>query len=90
MKKTANVVTGDRRVFLAAAISAALFLFASCSPKERVIENPLIDLANTSVIDITRVEITDTSTVLTVDAMYIPHYWITIDSGTYLYAKSTG
>ncbi|MBO8482733.1 MAG: TlpA family protein disulfide reductase [Bacteroidetes bacterium] len=86
MKKTANVVTGDRRVFLAAAISAALFLFASCSPKERVIENPLIDLANTSVIDITRVEITDTSTVLTVDAMYIPHYWITIDSGTYLYA----
>ena len=76
----------DCRGFLAAAAAAVFFSFASCSPKERVIENPLIDLANTSVIDITRVEITDSSTVLTVDAMYIPHYWITIDSGTYLYA----
>lgn len=55
-------------------IAAALpLVMVACSPKERVVENPLIDTSNTTTIDISRVEITDSATVLHADARFIPH-----------------
>ena len=68
-------------------IAAALpLVMVACSPKERVVENPLIDTSNTTTIDISRVEITDSATVLHADARFIPHYWIQISSDSYIMA----
>lgn len=47
-------------------------------------DNPLIESTNTSTLDITRVELTDTSTVLYVDACFVPGFWIRIDSDSYI------
>lgn len=44
----------------------------ACAPKNRIIENPLIDVTNTTTVDITRVEMTDSTTVLNVEAYFHP------------------
>ena len=62
------------------------FLWAACTSGPRTVENPLIETANTMTLDISRVELTDTATILTVDAYFNPHMWIRIDSRTYLRA----
>lgn len=75
------------KVFTTSAILTLVALLSSCSsPGPRTIENPWINLANTSTIDIDKVELTDSATVLTVKATFIPHYWIKIASGTHLVA----
>lgn len=62
-------------------------LLSSCSPSgPRTIDNPWINFANTSTIDINKVELTDSATVLTVKATFIPHNWIKIASVTHLVA----
>lgn len=60
----------------------------SCTPGENgTVEHPLIDIANTDAIDIARVELTDSATVLYIDAYYEPHNWIRIASDSYLKAN---
>lgn len=71
------------RSFLIPAIVSA-FAASSCTEGNRTAENPLIEASNTMTIDISRVELTDSSTIVDVDAYFIPGYWIRIDSGTYL------
>lgn len=67
------------------ALAAALT--ASCAvPEERTVEFPLVDLSNTSIVSISKVSLTDSSTVLSVEAQYVPHYWIQISSDSYLMA----
>ena len=61
-------------------------LLASCTPRNRVVENPLIGAANTMTLDIPKIELSDTATVLHVDAYFRPRNWIRIDAGTYLAA----
>lgn len=65
---------------------AAGALLASCTPANRVVENPLVGAANSMTLDIPRIELSDTATVLHVDAYFRPHNWIRIDAGTYLMA----
>lgn len=49
------------------ALAAALT--ASCAvPEERTVEFPLVDLSNTSIVSISKVSLTDSSTVLSVEA----------------------
>ena len=60
--------------------------FAACQSGPRTVENPLIETSNTMTLDITKVELTDTATILQVDAYFQPRYWIRIDSKTYLQA----
>lgn len=62
------------------------FLGAACTGGPRTVENPLIETASTTILDVSRVELTDTATILTVDAYYNPHQWIKIDSRTCLRA----
>lgn len=62
------------------------FLGAACTGGPRTVENPLIETASTTMLDVSRVELTDTATILTVDAYYNPHQWIKIDSRTCLRA----
>ncbi len=61
-------------------------ILPSCSHGEKVVENPYVETCNTTTIDISRIELTDSATVLHVDAYYVPNYWIRIDSGTYIQA----
>jgi len=73
-----------RIIPLLATIAAALA--AGCTPANRLVENPLIEASNTLTIDIAKVELSDTATVLHVNASYTPHRWIRIASGSYLQA----
>ena len=52
----------------------------------RVVDYPIINFANTNVIDIQKVELTDSNTKVYVKAHFRPHYWIQIASDTYLNA----
>lgn len=52
----------------------------------RTVEYPFIEMANTYSVDVAKVELADTATVLHIDAYYRPHYWISIASKGYLLA----
>lgn len=52
----------------------------------KTVEYPFIEMANTYSVDVAKVELADTATVLHIDAYYRPHYWISIDSKGYLLA----
>ena len=69
-------------LFLIAAALGALL--PSCTPANRVVENPLIATANTQTLDIVKVELSDTATVLHMNAYYRPKNWIVISSDSYL------
>ena len=60
-------------LFLIAAALGALL--PSCTPANRVVENPLIETANTRTLDIVKVELSDTATVLHMNAYYRPKNW---------------
>lgn len=61
-------------------------LATACAPQEKAVDYPLIEAANTTTIDIARVELTDSATVLHTDATFTPHHWIRIDAESYLQA----
>lgn len=66
-----------------------LLCMALCLPaqaKEKVVEYPLIQSCNNGTIDISRVELTKSATRLCIYANYRPHYWIRLDSKSYLQA----
>ena len=62
-------------------------LLASCGYRQRVVENPLIGNAATTAMDVVKVQLTDSVTMLDVNAYYYPNYWIKIASDSYLQAK---
>ena len=74
-----------RKLLTSGAVAVGMLL-ASCTPANRVVENPLIGAANTMTLDFPNIEMIDTATVLHVDAYFRPHNWIRIDAGTYLLA----
>ena len=74
-----------RKLLTSGAVAVGMLL-ASCTPANRVVENPLIGAANTMTLDFPKIELRDTATVLHVDAYFRPHNWIRIDAGTYLLA----
>ncbi|MCM1108540.1 MAG: thioredoxin family protein [Clostridium sp.] len=59
---------------------------ASGNGSPRTVDYPLYEMHNSPTLDITRVELTDTATLLHIDARYRPGYWIRISSDTYLKA----
>ena len=63
-------------------------LLASCGYRQRVVENPLIGNAATTAMDVVKVQLTDSVTMLDVNAYYYPNYWIKIASDSYLQAKA--
>lgn len=74
------------RKMIGAAVAAMVCLFASCGKQERVVDYPLIEVTNTRMLDITRVELTDTATVVTMEVRAFPEYIIQIGSDAYLQA----
>ena len=69
------------------ALAATAWLGTTANtPVPRSVENPFIESANTMTLDIAKVELSDTATVLYTDAYFRPHYWIKISSESYLQA----
>ena len=66
--------------------TAAVWLATACTQRDKCVENPLIEASNTMTLDISKVELSDTATVLYTDAYFRPHYWIKISSESYLLA----
>ena len=75
----------NKMSLLALAATAWLGTTAN-TPVPRSVENPFIESANTMTLDISKVELSDTATVLYTDAYFRPHYWIKISSESYLQA----
>lgn len=75
----------NKMALLALAATAWLSTTAN-TPVIRSVENPFIESANTMTLDIAKVELSDTATVLYTDAYFRPHYWIKISSESYLQA----
>ena len=71
-------------LFLSCAIISIATI--SCAPRNRTVENPFIEAANTETLDITKVTVSDTATILHVEAYFRPKYWIKIAAGSYLEA----
>lgn len=64
----------------------ACMLYMPCISANRVVDNPLIGATNTLTLDIPKVELRDTATVLHVDIHTTPNGGISIDANTYLQA----
>ena len=63
---------------------AGLLLLASCTPENRVIEHPVYTARNNNTIEVSKVSLTDSTTVLDIQATFTPGYWIKIVSNTLL------
>lgn len=72
-------------ILKSAVMMTALFS-ASFAMAGKVVDRPFIGDSNTASIDIDRVELTDTATVLTMHGYYQPHYWIRLVPETTLQA----
>lgn len=70
----------------AAIAFAAVIAFAGCSQSGPRTVEPMINFANTTSIDIVKAELTDSNTVLHINAHYRPGFWIKIAGDTYLEA----
>lgn len=57
--------------------------------QSRTVELPPAAYANTRSLEISKVTLTDTATVLEMDAFYIPGYWIRVVSDSYLLSNGT-
>ena len=72
---------------LIALASVALMLLAACSsPQPRTIENPSIAATNGNTIDVTKVELNDSATVLTIHAQFRPGWWIQLAPESHIVA----
>lgn len=68
-------------------ILLATAAIAGCSTKNvNMIERPAVDFYTTETLDINRIELTDSTTVLHFSAVYIPGFWIRLDKGTHIVA----
>lgn len=61
-----------------------LMLLMSCTPENRVIEKPVFLASNTTHIEVSKVNMTDSCTVLDIYARYRPGYWIRVNSTSML------
>ena len=61
-----------------------LMLLVSCTPENRVIDKPVFLASNTTSIEVSKVTLTDSTTVLDIFARYTPGWWIKIASTGYL------
>ncbi len=75
------------RNLLFAAVGLTALAYMSCSgPTNYSVEYPSIGGASTSSLDISRIDVTDSSTVIHFNAYNRPGWWIMVDSATYIIA----
>ena len=78
MKKHIELVKGCMLTFLVS------MLLVGCSLDNRVIDKPVFLASNTTGIEIGKVTLTDSTTVLDIYASYYPNYWIKIAKSSIL------
>ncbi len=67
---------------------ALLIVLSACGQSgHRMVERPEFAARNTSTLEIDKVTVNDTATIVQIDAYFHPHYWIRIASDTYLRAN---
>lgn len=64
----------------------AAVALAGCARGEKTVEYPDVDFYTTETLDISKIELTDSTTVLHFSAVYIPGFWIRLDEGTHIVA----
>lgn len=68
-------------------LSLLLVIIASgCGHETNAVEYPAVDFYTTETLDVNRIELTDSTTVLHFSAVYIPNFWIRLDKGTHIVA----
>ena len=67
-------------------ILSAVLCIASCTqqPHRGIIETPLYEVRNTNVIEVSRIDLTDSTTVMHFEARFTPHWWIKMVSSTFI------
>ena len=63
-----------------------IFSIVACTPKEKSVENPYFESTSTRMMDIRKVEMNDSATVVSVDAYQQPKFWISFTSKIHLLA----
>jgi len=48
--------------------------------QKRTIVNPAYEVKNTGIYNVTKIELTDTATLLSMHITFVPHWWVTYDS----------
>lgn len=67
-----------------------LVIFTGCSKKRaEVIENPVFDVWNSTILEIDKIEMNDSATVIHFDAFSQPGWWISINEATYIRESDT-
>lgn len=75
-----------KRIVAGITVTGALTAIAASLPPSRTIDFPIINYSNTSALEISNVELTDSSTIVNVNVHFRPHNWIKIQSGCQLRA----
>lgn len=78
-----NIVEIFRNAALPALLAVVL---VGCARDVRTVEYPDVDFYTTETLDIRKIELTDSATVLHFSAVYIPGFWIRLDEGTHIVA----
>ena len=65
-------------------IMGILLVLSGCTPENRVIDKPVFLASNTTSIEVSKVTLTDSTTVLDIFARFTPGYWIKIASSSTL------
>ena len=68
-----------------------MFLFVgilvACQPKERVIDYPAFQAKNSASLEISRIVLNDTATIVYAEGEQFPGGWARVDSGIYILAN---
>ncbi|GAT61996.1 TlpA family protein disulfide reductase [Paludibacter jiangxiensis] len=58
--------------------------------QKRTIVNPAYEVKNTGIYNVTKIELTDTATLLSMHITFVPHWWVTYDSVDVIRDCATG
>ena len=64
----------------------SIFSIVACTPKEKSVDDPYFESTTTTSMDIRKVEMNDSATVVSVDVYQIPKFWISFTSKMHLLA----
>lgn len=67
-------------------IAFAVGMVANVSAESRIVDYPFISYANNNILDVAKVELTDTATIVRFDARFRPNYWIQVGKDVVLKA----
>ena len=64
----------------------SIFSIVACTPKEKSVDDPYFESTTTTSMDIRKVEMNDSATVVSVDVYQQPKFWISFTSNMHLLA----